>query len=337
MASPSRRAVRKRRTNQALLILLPLAILTGVVANMIGRPLWPAPAAVHGAVALAIVVVTPWKAPIVRKGLGRRRAGSVWSVALLAVIVTTLASGLIHSTGAVRAIGPLTVMQVHIASALVGLALLAAHYRRHPVPVRRTDLGRRSFLGSAGLAAAGVAAWTSWEALLGALGSRGAERRFTGSHERGSGVPSAMPVTSWLDDEVQHIDATAWAVRIDGRSVGLAELRSLAVDFDAVLDCTGGWYSRQRWTGVPLSHLVRSDRRSVSVASVTGYARRFPSRDLDRIFLVTEVGGEPLSAGHGFPARIVAPGRRGFWWVKWVSEIEASDVPWWLQLPFPLT
>ena len=47
--------------------------------------------------------------------------------------------------------------------------------------------------------------------------------------------------------------------------------------------------------------------------------------------------GRPLSHGHGFPARLVAPGRRGFWWVKWVTDIEVSDRPWWWQSPFPLT
>jgi DMSO/TMAO reductase YedYZ molybdopterin-dependent catalytic subunit len=49
------------------------------------------------------------------------------------------------------------------------------------------------------------------------------------------------------------------------------------------------------------------------------------------------MGGEPLSPGHGFPARIVSSDQRGFWWVKWVTAIETSDVPWWLQPPYPLT
>jgi hypothetical protein len=31
------------------------------------------------------------------------------------------------------------------------------------------------------------------------------------------------------------------------------------------------------------------------------------------------------------------PGRRGFWWVKWVERIEVSSTPWWWQSPFPLT
>lgn len=107
----------------------------------------------------------------------------------------------------------------------------------------------------------------------------------------------------------------------------------------ATIDCTGGWYAQQTWEGVPLRDVVgrTGAARSVVVRSATGYARRFPVADLDRLWLATRVGGAALSAGHGFPARIVAPGRRGFWWVKWVTAVELSRRPWWLQPPFPLT
>ncbi|NUR17262.1 MAG: molybdopterin-dependent oxidoreductase, partial [Dermatophilaceae bacterium] len=43
-----------------------------------------------------------------------------------------------------------------------------------------------------------------------------------------------------------------------------------------------------------------------------------------------------LSAGHGGPVRLVAPGRRGFWWVKWVDRVGVDDRPSWSQPPFPL-
>jgi hypothetical protein len=32
----------------------------------------------------------------------------------------------------------------------------------------------------------------------------------------------------------------------------------------------------------------------------------------------------------------VAPGRRGFWWVKWLDRLVVDTRPWWWQPPFPL-
>jgi DMSO/TMAO reductase YedYZ molybdopterin-dependent catalytic subunit len=146
-------------------------------------------------------------------------------------------------------------------------------------------------------------------------------------------------VTQWLDDRVQHIDPDDWALDIDGAVHDLAGLREMVTDeLTAILYCTSGWYSVQFHRGVRLDRLVDpTGWRSIEVRSVTGYARRFPVRDLDRLWLCLDMGGEPISAGHGFPARLVAPDRRGFWWVKWVVSITPSDRPWWVQSPFPVT
>src|SRR5207237_208494 len=62
-----------------------------------------------------------------------------------------------------------------------------------------------------------------------------------------------------------------------------------------------------------------------------------PVAGRDGLLLAAAGGDAPLSAGHGFTLRLVAPGRRGYWWVKWVDRISLSGAPWWWQPLFPLT
>jgi DMSO/TMAO reductase YedYZ molybdopterin-dependent catalytic subunit len=54
------------------------------------------------------------------------------------------------------------------------------------------------------------------------------------------------------------------------------------------------------------------------------------------LLLAVDVGGQPLSAGHGAPIRLVVPGRRGYHWVKWVTRVELDESPWWVEAPLPL-
>ena len=110
---------------------------------------------------------------------------------------------------------------------------------------------------------------------------------------------------------------------------------------EATLDCTGGWYTLQRWRGVPVETLleragVKDGARSLLVRSSTGYVRRFSQEEAGDLLLATHIGDERLSAGHGFPLRLVAPGYRGYGWVKWVIELEVSIEPTWLESPLPL-
>ena len=149
-----------------------------------------------------------------------------------------------------------------------------------------------------------------------------------------------MPVTQWFNDSVQEVDPGSWRLHVlnGARSYSVDDLAAFDDTFRATLDCTGGWFAEQEWRGARLDRLLDGAvGESIVVRSVTGYSRRFPRSDATGLLLATHVGDAPLSAGHGAPARLVVPDRRGFWWVKWVTGIDVSDEPSWWQSPFPLT
>ena len=83
-----------RRTNLALLAALGAALSSGALAFAVGHPSGGWAAGIHGAAGLAILLLSPWKSIIVRRGLARasRRKGA--SIALTVLTVIALATGL---------------------------------------------------------------------------------------------------------------------------------------------------------------------------------------------------------------------------------------------------
>jgi molybdopterin-dependent oxidoreductase-like protein protein len=328
-----------RLTNVTLLVALALALATGVgaVATGSARGRWVVVA--HGIAAVAVVLLVPWKTRVVRAGLRRARATRWLSLALAALAAVTLFFGFGYATGLLRSVGDLPGMWLHVAAALVLVPLVVWHVLARRVRPRRTDLSRRT------LAVLGASAvlYALVDGAVRLAGLPGARRRFTGSYESGSLTPQEMPTTIWIDDPVPSVDPATWRLSIvDGNgpsTMDLDRLSAYRVTRRVLLDCTSGWYAEQDWTGVPVSALLHrtAGARSLLVHSVTGYQLRYPIEDLDSLLLATAVSGELLSPGHGYPLRLVAPGRRGFWWVKWVDRIELDATPWWWQSPFPLT
>ena len=266
-------------------------------------------------------------------------------------VLATIGLGVAHSWGLWFGVGYWSALWTHTLVAFAVLPLVVWHVAARPARPRHTDLDRRYLLGAGARLAGATAALGVAEVVTRAAGS--GRRRFTGSRELASFDPTGLPSVSWIDDTAPDLDPDDWPLVVAGRPVDLADLRARATPLEADLDCTGGWWSRQRWDVVPLADVLRlagadvavagsGDRgdervRSIEVVSATGYRRWFPVGDADQLHLAVGYGGEPLHRRHGAPVRIVAPGRRGPWWVKWVVEIRLSDRPWWLQAPFPTT
>lgn len=343
-----------RAVNVAILLLLALELATGLGSFLVGDPdgrwlFW-----LHRAGGLALVVLLAWKAGIAARSYRRRgvSVGTVLSAVGGFLFLGSLATGLLWVTVGlswvpVPVVGSWTVLSLHVALSLLLVPLFLAHLGlRWPRPSRADLIGRRATLRMLGLLAVGLVFWRLQE-VLAALSPPSGTRRFTGSREEGSFAGNLYPVTNWLSDPVPRIDPDSWRIRISGEVeretiFSYAEILALGGTVRrATLDCTGGWYTVQRWGGVPVGALLeragmKDGARSLVFRSATGYARRFSREDADNLLLATHIGAEELSAGHGFPLRLVAPGHRGYGWVKWISEVEVSREPAWLEPPLPV-
>ena len=340
-----------RATNLAILALLLLELGSGLGSLLVGSPggrwvFW-----LHGAGGLSLVVLAAWKWRIIVRSLSRRRAGA-WAVApvlLGTIVVATLATGLWWAAAGrgsvpVPVYGPMRPLVLHALLALVLIPPFVAHVAvRWPRPGVADRPGRRAALRLLGVGAGGL---LLSRGLVATSVLVGPERRFTGSREEASFSGNAHPVTNWLTDRRQRIEASGWRLSVRGdvdrpAEIGHAELSAMPMrEQRAILDCTGGWYTRQDWAGIPLEAVIAQagpapGARSVVIRSATGYYRRFALGEAGPLLLATHVGGEPLSAGHGFPVRLVAPGRRGYHWVKWVEVVEINSLPAWWQPPLP--
>jgi DMSO/TMAO reductase YedYZ molybdopterin-dependent catalytic subunit len=326
----------RRATNLAL-----LGLTGGLVASGLAPWILPEPSAVplylvHRALGVALILTLVAKYGIARASVRRRlRRGVAPSLVVgilgTAALAITVGLGVAWTFGLVSFDSPwsYSALNVHVVVGLGLFALVALHtaarWERRPALVRS---GRRNALRLA-LLGGGAIALTAW------LERFADERRVTGSKHAGSFNGNAFPLTIWNFDTVPSIDPATWRLEVTGAiatagTLSYAELMAApSREVVALIDCTGGWWSGQRWRGARVGDLLAAhgpddNARSATVVSVTGHRWTFPLAELDDAVLATHVGGEPLSAGHGAPIRLVVPGRRGFQWIKWVARIEVA-------------
>jgi DMSO/TMAO reductase YedYZ molybdopterin-dependent catalytic subunit len=339
-----------RAVDWSLFAFVTAEVGTGLVSFTVGVPEgWPI-FWLHRALGLSIVALLAWKLARVRRRLTDPdlwQRSTALSVLTLVAALGALTTGIVWVFGLDVRLSYWTLLSVHVGFGLALLPLVAAHASTRFRLPRRVDFERRrTAVRYFALLAAGGATYRLQQVVNDALDTAGADRRFTGSQPREGEGNEAFPITSWVADDPDPIDRDAYRLTVEGLVSDPVELTAADLaaghETEALLDCTSGWYTVQEWGGIRVGDLLEAaggvggaaaDRESaasrepayVRFTSVTGYRWSLPIAEAEDALLATHVGGERLSHGHGAPARLVAPDRRGFQWVKWVTRVEVRS------------
>jgi len=325
----------RRLANLVLLATVASLLATGIVAWLLPESAATWLYVAHRIGGSTLVLALAWKYAIARRSLRRRGlvGAGVWlGLATALATVLTAGLGLAWTAGLVSFDRPLaySALNLHVMSGLALGTLLVLHglIRGEARPALTSLAGRRTALRGMGLLAASFVLSLVFDRVALA-------RRATGSRHAGSFTGNAFPVTIWSLDSVPAVDIAAWRLRVSGAvsrpaKLSFADLAALPRrEARAVIDCTGGWWSEQVWSGIGVADLL--DRAGmaqtatrVEVISVTGHRWTFDRAEAERAILASHVGNEALSPGHGYPLRLVVPDLRGFLWIKWVGEVVAA-------------
>ncbi len=330
-----------RLTDWSIALATLLAFILGLLSLISGLPQEWVIFALHGIAGLWLLLLLWGK---LRRVLPRLISPRRWDrrtifggLALLFVSLA-LGSGIWWVGGGEWYVAGFNLLNWHIILGFILTAAITFHmFARFKWLRKRDIIGRRRVLHFSTLLIGGGLLWPTQQLAERVLKSSGADRRFTGSRESGSFAGNAFPTSSWVADQPRPLARETWQLLVGGavskpRAISYNELVSVGDELEATLDCTGGFYSTQRWKGIRIDRLlddneVEKNAQYVSFVSVTGYRWSLPLDEARKALLATHVGEEALSYEHGFPLRLVAPGRRGFEWVKWIVSIDVLTRP----------
>jgi hypothetical protein len=131
------------------------------------------------------------------------------------------------------------------------------------------------------------------------------------------------------------INSENWKLQVTGLvdqpfNITYEELTSYPeVSAIVTLKCVSGPFGTANWTGVRLDFILemaglKPDAKEVIFYGDDGYTSSLEVDDAlkDDVLLAFEMNGETLPVDHGFPVRLVVPGKYGYKWVKWITEIK---------------
>jgi DMSO/TMAO reductase YedYZ molybdopterin-dependent catalytic subunit len=150
---------------------------------------------------------------------------------------------------------------------------------------------------------------------------------------------SDLPITP-----IEELHTTGTPVELDISTYrltveGLVE-NSLSLSYEEILAypsvtevvlliCPHVFYDNAEWTGVPVADILRQakvkpEAEKVYFEVAGGYRQMLTIEEAmsDGVFLAYQVNGQPLPLEHGYPLRLVARGKYGSRWVKWLTHIK---------------
>jgi len=201
-------------------------------------------------------------------------------------------------------------------------------------------LGRAAFLGLVGAGVAGLFVGRDALDLLGKAVP--------------NGIESIVPTSGWriytIGSSIPKLDPHAYRLTIGGAverpvTYTLADLRALPrAEQVSDFKCVTGWrVENVHWGGVRLRDVLAEAGLRPAAKTLRFVSAEVPYDDTltlpqafgSDVMLALDMDGEPLSHGHGFPARVVMPRMYGYKSVKWVTRIEArttyDDLGFWEQ------
>jgi len=168
-----------------------------------------------------------------------------------------------------------------------------------------------------------------------------AAMRQAGRLPPGQSLTLKWPVLQY--GSVPRVDLTTWDFRVTGLVDQPLRLTWKEFNFLPKIQVNSDFHCVTRWSrfdnlweGVAFREILKRVQpqpaaKYVLVHAEQGYTANLPLADLDRdnVLLATHHDGQPLSADHGYPLRLVVPHLYGWKSVKWVRGLEflEEDTP----------
>lgn len=138
----------------------------------------------------------------------------------------------------------------------------------------------------------------------------------------------------------QYIDRDSYRLQVNGLvenplNLTYKEITGLPQTSKVVdLNCVEGWSFTAKWTGVRIADLFEEAGTMENATMVIFYSADGYSTSLERdyllekdIILAYRLNDVILPPERGFPLQLVAEGKYGYKWAKWIVRIELTDSP----------